>query len=259
MHIFEITVPGHWIKSDDIHWNRAMQDRLTSLESIFFEANMALNLFLLPHPIRARPTLEDIDRQVARKNEIKEKLERDFYENPQIGKIKPDFFDVERTYKRERWNAGILPREMSSTIPRIHARAFLYALDNFNNSLKLLNNEKGVPDKLASAHYNFSKRFPGLKGIRDSAHHPEMRERQLNKNFKPIDTKPISDGPFKNQDGSFFIVDNLDGSKYGGTTGDGDFAEVDVSVESMERLRSTLYEVYDSFEWHGGPRYAPME
>jgi len=44
--IFEIIIPGTWLDYDDREWTWKIERQLDSLQSQFFEANLALNLFL---------------------------------------------------------------------------------------------------------------------------------------------------------------------------------------------------------------------
>lgn len=46
MFVFEIITPGTWLDYDDRDWSWIIQNQLRSLESQFFEANAALNLFV---------------------------------------------------------------------------------------------------------------------------------------------------------------------------------------------------------------------
>lgn len=46
MYIYEIVKPGTWIDSDDRDWTWNIEGILRNLEGQFFEANLALNMFL---------------------------------------------------------------------------------------------------------------------------------------------------------------------------------------------------------------------
>ena len=45
MFVFEVIVPGTWLDYEDREWAWKIQNQLDSLQSKFFEANLALNLF----------------------------------------------------------------------------------------------------------------------------------------------------------------------------------------------------------------------
>ncbi|EPS7437149.1 hypothetical protein ACVHK9_003984, partial [Citrobacter freundii] len=46
MYIFELTKPGNWLESEDKDWSWNIERLLSHLESAFYEANVALNLFM---------------------------------------------------------------------------------------------------------------------------------------------------------------------------------------------------------------------
>ena len=45
MYIFEFVVPGTWLDYEDRDWSWKVGGLLDNLQSQFFEANLALNLF----------------------------------------------------------------------------------------------------------------------------------------------------------------------------------------------------------------------
>ncbi|HSX89861.1 MAG TPA: hypothetical protein VLG17_17945, partial [Pseudomonas sp.] len=57
MFVFEIVTPGTWLDYDDKGWAWKTQNQLQSLESQFFEANAALNLFI--NAQSTRPSFAD--------------------------------------------------------------------------------------------------------------------------------------------------------------------------------------------------------
>lgn len=46
MYIFELTKPGNWLESEDKEWSWKIERLLDHLEFAFYEANVALNLFM---------------------------------------------------------------------------------------------------------------------------------------------------------------------------------------------------------------------
>ena len=53
MFVFEIVTPGTWLDHENSDWSWKIQNQLRSLESQFFEANAALNLFVHAQSIRS--------------------------------------------------------------------------------------------------------------------------------------------------------------------------------------------------------------
>jgi hypothetical protein len=138
------------------------------------------------------------------------------------------------------------------------ARAFLYALDAFDKLLGVLAREAGVPAELANWHSKVEDAFPSLRGVRNTAQHLEDRARGLGagKNPKPLDLKPVQNG-FIHAPGGALILNSLNGSRYGSTMADGHYGEVDVSSESMERLKFILEGVLANFQWRGPKEHLP--
>ena len=77
MLVFEITTPGTWLDYQDKDWSWKIQNQLRSLESQFFEANGALNLFI--HTQAFRPSFanrKNWERDSQRRSEIKRAIEQ---------------------------------------------------------------------------------------------------------------------------------------------------------------------------------------
>lgn len=257
MKIYEILIPGTVILSNDQAWSRLMGERLDSLRMIFFEANMALNLFLLPRFTRTRVSIEELDRRHERTNQILSKLKNDFFESKDPSKNHPEYSDAQHILKHEIWESGVIPQELFHHIPHIHAKAFLFALDSFDRLLQVFKQEKAVPTMVGVAHERFQELFPHLRSVRNSAHHSEDRMRRLDNKNKIINPQPIEEGFLKNPTGNIFGLNNLIGSKIGSTGNDGHYHEVDVSFESMDKLATILNEVNSSFQWSGPSYHAP--
>lgn len=259
MYIFEITKPGTWLATDDREWSWEIEGILRNLEGQFYEANLALNMFL--HTItrdRSHSSSEQWETDANRKAEIRREIESKYGEPYAQGDWDEVQFHTEVAFKREQWQAGRMPREFEHNQAFMHARSFLYALDLFDKFLNVLVSQPGVPEVISVVYEKFGASFSDLRQVRNTAQHMEDRSRGLGagRNPKPLDLKPIDNQMIKS-DGGALVLNCLNGTKYGNTMADGHFGEVDVSPESMEALRSIFQEILDSFEWKGPKSHLP--
>lgn len=259
MLVFEIIVPGTWLDCDDRGRALKIESQLQHLESQFFEANTALNLFANSRAVR--PSFADRgnwERDSQRRSEISRAIEQEQRERRSGEHWDVLQLETEIRFKREKWSNGGVPREFEHNLPFIYARAFLYALDAFDKFLGVLAKEEGVSEEVAEIYGRMALEFPHLRGVRNTAQHLEDRSRGLGagRNPKPIDLKPIANNMF-NGPGGMLILNALNGSKYGSTMSDGHYGEIDVSPESMQRLQKIFEEVLQTFKWHGPKRHAP--
>lgn len=259
MIIFEITAPGTWLDYDDEDWAHNIQMQLESLKSHFFEANIALNLFmdaqLRPIP---EPNYEEWINDSHRRTEIYLDIRQSYASNDKSQEYSEEIqYESEVRFKQEKWASGQIPREFKNRLPIIYARAFLYALDTFDKFLGILANEKNVPEGVKIFHEKMAESFPDLRYIRNTAHHPEDRMRGLGAGQKPLDLKPIETSFINAPAGGVIVLDNLDGSRYGCTLSTGHFSEIDVSPESMQRLQGILEAVLSLFKWCGPKEHSP--
>lgn len=260
MFVFEIIVPGTWLDYDDSDWTWRIQNQLCSLQSQFFEANLALNLFTSSQASMSHSFSKDTwDEDFERRREISAILEREYIEN---GKnyweyreeisLQADIF-----LKREKWQQGVVPREFKHNTPFLYARAFLYALDAFDKFLGVLSREENVPEDISELHKKISYFFPDLRGVRNTSQHLEDRSRGLGAGRKPLDLKPVDNGFISIPNGGALILNSLNGSKYGSTMSDGHYGEVDVCPDSMCHLQEILNNVLGSFKWCGPKQHKP--
>lgn len=56
MYIYEIVKPGTWLESEDREWSWEIEGILRSLEGQFYEANLALNMFLHTNGFESKRT-----------------------------------------------------------------------------------------------------------------------------------------------------------------------------------------------------------
>lgn len=256
MFVFEIVTPGTWLDYEDKHWLWKIQGQLRLLESQFFEANAALNLFIAARTSRSPLTdhRANIESDSQRRSEIQRAIEQ---ERGGVGSWEDVHFETEVRFKREQWSSGRCPGEFERTLPFIYARAFLYALDAFGKVLAVLAKEDNVPDNVATLQARFEEVFPDLRGVRDTAQHLEDRARGLDRNKQPLDLKPISNAFIDAPGGGVLAIGCLNGSRYGSTKSDGRYGEVDVSPDSMRLLQMILQGVLQSFKWRGSRQHGP--
>ncbi len=260
MYVFEIVTPGTWLDDEDSEWSWRIQNQLRSLESQFFEANAALNLFTHAHSIRPSfASKENWERDSARRSEIRRAIEQERGEFRTHEDWDAIYFETEVRFKRERWSEGRVPREFEHNLPFLYARAFLYALDAFDKFLGVLSKEDKVPEAVKAYHTKLAEAFPDLRGVRNTAQHLEDRSRGLGagKNPKPLELKPVTNNLVNAPGGGVLMLNCLNGSRYGSTMSDGHYGEIDVSLESMHKLQEILQAVLLSFHWRGAKQHWP--
>lgn len=260
MFVFEITTPGTWLDYEDRDWSWKIQSQLRSLESQFFEANTALNLFIHARAVRSSfASRDNWERDSHRRSEIQRAIEQERGVTTSRDDWDAILFETDVRFKREQWSSGRAPREFEYNRPFIYARAFLYALDAFDKFLGVLAKEPNVPEQIAAFHVQMAEAFPHLRGVRNSAQHLEDRARGLGagKEPKPLDLKPITNNLINAPGGGVLVLNSLNGSRYGSTMSDGHYGEIDVAPEAMQNLQRILEGVLQSFKWRGPRQHAP--
>lgn len=257
MFVFEIVTPGTWLDYEDKDWAWEIQNLLHSLKSQFFEANLALNLFLSARS--AQPSFAERgnwERDSQRRAEIQRAVEQELGGNMSPERWDEMRFEAEIRFKREKWSKGCIPREFEHNLPFVYAREFLYALDAFEKMLGVLAKKENVPSNVAKLHAQIAQEFPDLREVRNSVQHIEDRSRRLGRGQKPLDLKPIRNSLI-DAPGGALVLNSLNGSRYGTTMADGHYGEVDVSPESMKHLQEILESVLQAFKWRGPKEHLP--
>lgn len=258
MFVFELIVPGTWLDYEDRKWSWEVEEQLRHLQSQFFEANIALNLFAQAQRVGPSFVSRDTrERDSQRRHKIQRVIEQErgsMITHDDWDEIQ---FEVDVRFKREQWSNGRIPREFEHSIPFLYARAFLYALDTFDKFLGVLSKVNGITEEIAKLHEQMALAFPHLRGVRNSAQHLEDRARSLGPGGKPLNLKPIENNLVDAPGGGVLMLNCLNGSNYGSTMSDGHYGEVDVSAESMIKLQGILKAVLQSFKWKGPRKHAP--
>ena len=263
-YVFEIVIPGTWLDYEDREWANRVEPLLSELESQFMDANLALNFFTQSQNVDLRPpSREEQERQWNRQREIQRAVGAELGLDDSHEAQQHARFEAEVRFKREQWAAGKAPMEFENKTAYLYAKAFLYALDGFGKFLKVLSKTEGVPGELVEQFKQMSAVFSDLIGVRNTAQHLEDRARHLGepagrgKPPNPLILKPLDNDFAKAPAGGVLMLSHLKGTRYGSTMADGHYGEVDVSPESMEKLRTILHAVLHAFKWKGPRRHLP--
>ena len=258
VYIFELVIPGTWLDYEDQGWSGKVGGLLDNLQSQFFEANLALNLFSNSHQAQdfPFPDREKWEQDAQLRRQIQLTVEQERSRIDAIGDWEEIRHETEIRFKRAQWEKGAIPREFQQKTPLLYARCFLYALDGFDKFLRVLAEIENAPSELAMSRQRMASLFPSLRGVRDSAQHLEDRARALGRDRKPLALKPV-DNEMVKAPGGVLILNSLNGSKYGSTMSDGHYGEVDVSPESMTALLGLLTDVLNAFNWTGPRQHKP--
>lgn len=278
-HISELVVPGDRIMNLDCETERHIDALLSQIISCFYEANAALNLFneelVKDHSFFHMQTFESDEEEeddgpnfdkwkekCAKRNEIKEQIIEEFKLDPN------DYleiaFQVDRKIKKDGWSAGRRPGGIERAKIFIYAKSFLYAFDTIHMALVNLSELTGKPEALENARAWIKEAFPGLRDIRNSAHHIEDRviyiaNRVKGRKPERLKPKPGYSGLLDttNAEEGSLILDNLNGSRYGTTTAKGYFREIDITTHSLEKMNEIVQSIINSFEWQGYKDHYP--
>lgn len=257
MQIFDFVTPGAFLNYEDQAWVSEIYPQISSLESAYFEANDALNLFFWSLQEASIEDVEGRDKdRIAHARRAQIEMEVSGFS---FGMLQDRLFEnrvkVDSLWKTEKWSAGAPPKEFIWRRPHLFAKMFVFALDNFERILEALSGDAKIPHGIGDAHAEMKKAFPALRGIRNSAHHLEDRVRGLDRN-KKIALKPFQSGGINAPHGAL-VLSALHGTMLGYTMGDGSYGEIDVSRESMLILRGILEKALKSFSWRGPMEHKP--
>jgi hypothetical protein len=108
----------------------------------------------------------------------------------------------------------------------------------------------------------FNQTLGKNKDIRDSAHHQEDRARFIGKSQgrgkegKPFKPRPL---PFdlSNGEGGVFTTGVLINNSFTYTNHKGDNIGIDISNDTINKLRDIIHKTFNCFEWIGPPVYYP--
>ncbi|TDL43819.1 hypothetical protein [Microbacterium oleivorans] len=139
----------------------------------------------------------------------------------------------------------------------VHARTFVFALDSIEKALRVIARLPGVPSGVQNAESLWTKAFPDLKRIRDSAHHMEDRARGRGRWEKPLDLKPIESDFVAGGAATVLSLGSLVDTKYMVTVDPGDLAGIEITLDTLLTAHQVVQATLDSFEWIGQGRWHP--
>ena len=103
--------------------------------------------------------------------------------------------EQEQVMKRQLWAAGAWPQQYLFKLAFMHAKSFVYALDQIAKALGRLA-EEPLPPAIASVinqqEADWAAALPDLKGVRDSSHHAEDRLRGKGRSGADLQLQPIN-------------------------------------------------------------------
>ncbi|MDV2277155.1 hypothetical protein VC885_24530 [Citrobacter freundii] len=258
MVIFEIIRPGTWLDSDDKDWRFRITAIIDQLTSSFFEANIALNKFTELNEVQI-PSHDERLATFYRDSDKLSEIRKKICEETGLDEIKNGrelHFLTERRFNIERWTNGEIPETFKSYEIHIYAKAFLFSLDTIVETLKKLASEPGVPVSLSKIRDDALGLFPDLRQVRNSAHHLEDRVRFIGDKLKPIKIKPFETQTVKSTEQAM-VIGMIEGNNYGFTKGDGKFASIPISSETLTMIQKVVQDVYEAFEWKGIKEHMP--
>jgi len=258
MLIFELTKPGSNISHEDLDLGWKLERLLSHLETAFYDANIALNLFNFEMHNRSGNVGFDSQRwhdDLQRRRDLEVQIRQELGLLPYERSDKVSF-EVEARLKKEKWGNGEIPLSHQHQFIFLHAKSFLNALDTIDKFLKVISEENAAPPEIKRLRDKIADDFPHLRAVRNSAQHLEDRARGLGVGSKPLQLQPIDNGFVVAPSGAL-MLSNLHGTKLGYTMADGHYGEVDVSEESMLKITTIIQEAFNSFSWIGPPQHLP--
>lgn len=262
MKVFELIVPGYIIKNEKREKSRKHEGLLRYLETSFYDANVALNLFEYEraHQSINNETPEQNQQYHQRWHALEKQVREEFGLGP-YDKLELVMYEVEKRLKIERWKNGEIPTDHKHRLIFLYAKNFLYALDTFDKFLKVLAEDGDAPEIIKEYYGQFTEEFPDLREVRNSSQHLEDRARGFGRRdpkggHELLNLKPVDNGIIFAPQGAL-VMEALCGSEYGCTMVDGHYGQVDISAESMSKIQAILQNVFNSFEWEGSRKHLP--
>jgi hypothetical protein len=268
--VAELRYPGRWIENDlSPEDNSTVTLLLFHLECSVADAALSLGMYQDAPRQSDRIDHDKYDRDQERRMALRE---RHGYDAPPPMISGPDRIDLWREWQKERdrigervdrelaredWAVGEIPDSYIRRLPLLHAKSFLYALDNIGKVLLKVANVSRVPSAVRGIPSDWDEAFPDLVHIRDTAHHPEDRLRGKGKFDKALPSVPMDNQLALAPNGGVLVYDALNGDSYGGTLADGRYADVDITFENLEKARILVQRTIDAFDWQGPARLIP--
>lgn len=252
MYFTNIRFPGTWLSSDIRDAQPDVEPLLCLMADCLLDAAVALAFFDDAYAgLRGDGnTTDDFRRELKSATAAVVRSQMGWDADPGEVSEKSD-----QKYFELLMKSRCLPAGYESRIPTMHARSFVYALDEIEKALEILEKNANMPESLARIKQEWSAAFPHLSEVRNSAHHMADRVRGKRRK-KDIDPAPVSVPGIETSGGVMFL-NVLRNRNYGITLGEGVYREVSISRESLEVARNLVQRVIDSFSWEGLPTLHP--
>jgi len=255
MRIFEVVQPGLYLTNVSKDKQQKLSAIMHFLSASYLDANLAFDKF------DKVVGSFDIEASSQKEYEYKKKIQAIRSEVLNEFGMGAPADDVEIETKTRLYRALEQTDEQAHPFhvheEFLYAKAFLFALDTFQDMLGALIAVLDGPEVLETIRTDFGdNKFPGLREVRNSAHHEADRARRIRRGRgnkeEEIEAQPMpADSDFL-PGVKVFEVSNLRRASFSTTLRDGSNAQVDVTQESMLKLQATYQEVLNSLEW-GGP------
>ncbi|QLK22158.1 hypothetical protein [Raoultella ornithinolytica] len=260
MQIFPLIIPGSWLVFPDEKNKDLLTNLLMHIENLFFEANAALICYKIE-------SQKLIQRHAGIRDEIKiksdrvrkQEIENDILQERNVGGAASSadvIFEVESTFRNEKWANGNIPNSILNACVFIHAKSFLYSFDMIGKIVRVL---EGIPGAPKGTYDKIKKTFPDLIGLRDTIQHREDRSRGLGRvkgKMVAIKAQSVDVGGLKFGAGSI-VLNCLNNDNYGSTMADGTYGQIEISEATLENMRVIIQELLELFQWDGSKTYLP--
>lgn len=257
--IYELIKPGHVLQTITEISEEDFKDLSTLMDHLitsFFEANHVLILY----ENCGAATYSDLEVSDEIQNTFREDIRKQILKkepdcNPVILQVLVEL-NLPVFIKRYKWSQGQIPGRFQRNLPSFYAKSFVFALDNFQTSLKVISQIPNLPyqSKIKDILDKFNQYFVHLRHVRNSAHHMEDRLRGLGsynrqtKQKEKIQGQAISELGVSLGEGCL-VVNSLFFNHYSFTNEDGSLGKVEISHSSMQVFHNCLQDLITTFEW----------
>lgn len=254
---FSVHKTGEWLDGFNDPARRGFfQGLMLTLEGHYVDAFLALELFIqTSKPPEFDPEYGLYGEYLARRDRIGREIRAEL--GPENVLAERAFaVELKQREALELARLGRMPEPFLGRERHLYARAFLFALDNFEKMLAVIAAEQDAPVTLKQIHADLNRRLPHLRDVRNSVHHVEdrVRQKKTGGRGKPLidivvqrgaPDDPIAPGA------KVFMSGQLLRDTICETMANGKIGQVEVNGTSMRVLQATFQEVMNSFSWQG--------
>lgn len=265
MDILELEYPGTFIEMDNTDTAWDIKILMMMIEDEFTDANMSLLLFQSEQHnqmTRSRNSLEKLrnsdELDIQYFNKLMEEYHKALGDSKFYSLYSEILEQVNRQVKRKKWESGDLPSKFQHKIIFIYIKSFIQAIDYIEKLINVLSTINGVPNGINTINEEFKEEFKNLRKIRNSEQHLEDRIRGIGPHGNKINLKPINN-EFIETNGATNVlaINNINGTKFGTVIDTGEYAEIDISLETLVKVRDFIQRVINIFSWSGSKTYFP--